>query len=100
MRQQRHRALHDHILCCPLCCPFCCTFPPTTVVTPLMQEQIAVLSLLTYITTSSVLSNVNCIVFIHFYSASHSMILSEALPTTAIDTVLEFTRRSPTGNCT
>src|SRR6218665_2725702 len=28
-----------------------------------------------------------CIVFIHFYSASHSLILSEALPTTAIDTV-------------
>ena len=25
-----------------------------------------------------------CIVFIHFYSASHSMSLSEALPTTAI----------------
>ena len=28
-----------------------------------------------------------CIVFIHFYSASHSLSLSEALPTTAIDTV-------------
>ena len=35
-----------------------------------------------------------CIVFIHFYSASHSMSLSEALPTTAIDTVSEFTRQS------
>src|SRR6218665_3100255 len=33
-----------------------------------------------------------CIVFIHFYSASHSLSLSEALPTTAIDTVSEFTR--------
>jgi len=31
-----------------------------------------------------------CIVLIHFYSASHSMSLSEALPTTAIDTVSEF----------
>src|SRR6218665_3301005 len=40
-----------------------------------------------------------CIVFIHFYSASHSMSLSEALPTTAIDAVSEFTRRSATGNC-
>ena len=40
-----------------------------------------------------------CIVFIHFYSASHSLSLSEALPTTAIDTVSEFTRRSATGNC-
>ena|SRR6218665_3263767 len=39
------------------------------------------------------------IVFIHFYSASHSMSLSEALPTTAIDTVSEFTHRSATGNC-
>ena len=39
------------------------------------------------------------IVFIHFYSASHSMSLSEALPTTAIDTVSEFTRRSATGYC-
>jgi len=28
-----------------------------------------------------------CIVFIHFYSASHSLRLSETLPTTAIDTV-------------
>ena len=35
-----------------------------------------------------------CIVFIHFYSASHSLSLSEALPTTAIATVSEFTRRS------
>jgi len=40
-----------------------------------------------------------CIVFIHFYSASHSLSLSEALPTTAIDTVSEFTRRSATDNC-
>jgi len=32
-----------------------------------------------------------CIVFIHFYSASHSMGLSEALPTTAIDTVGVYT---------
>src|SRR6218665_1036176 len=32
-----------------------------------------------------------CIVFIHFYSASHSLSLSEALPTTAVDTVSEFT---------
>jgi len=30
--------------------------------------------------------------FIHFYSASHSLSLSEALP--AIDTVSEFTRRA------
>ena len=37
-----------------------------------------------------------CIVFIHFYSASHSTSLSEALPNTATDTVLEFTRRSAT----
>jgi len=35
-----------------------------------------------------------CIVFIHFYSASHSLSLSEVLPTTAIDTVSEFTPRS------
>ena len=40
-----------------------------------------------------------CIVFIHFYSTSGSLSLSEALPTTAIDTVSEFTRRSATGNC-
>jgi len=40
-----------------------------------------------------------CIVFIHFYGASHSMSLSEALQTTAIDTVSEFTSRSATGNC-
>src|SRR6218665_38116 len=33
-------------------------------------------------------------VFIPFYSASHSISFSEALPTTAIDTVSEFTRRS------
>src|SRR6218665_331992 len=30
----------------------------------------------------------------HFCSASHSTSLSEALPTTAIDTVSEFTRRN------
>jgi len=41
----------------------------------------------------------HCIVFVHFYSASHSMSLSEALPTTAIDTVSQFIRRSATGNC-
>src|SRR6218665_888007 len=35
-----------------------------------------------------------CIVFIHFYSASLSLGLSEALPTSATDTVWEFTRRS------
>jgi len=40
-----------------------------------------------------------CIVFIHFYSASHNMSLSEALPTTAIDTVSEFTSWSAIGNC-
>ena len=40
-----------------------------------------------------------CIVFIHFYSSSHSLSFLEALPTTAIDTVSEFTRRSATGNC-
>jgi len=42
------------------------------------------------------------IVFIHLYSAnsaSHSMSLSEALPTTAINTMSEFTRRSATSNC-
>jgi len=32
-----------------------------------------------------------CIVFNHFYSASHNMSLSEALPTTAIDTVGVYT---------
>ena len=37
-----------------------------------------------------------CIVFIHFYSASHSKSLSEALPT-AIDTLSEFTRWSANG---
>jgi len=40
-----------------------------------------------------------CIVFIHFYSAYHSMSLSEVLPTTAIDIVSDFTRRSATSNC-
>jgi len=34
-----------------------------------------------------------CIVFIYFYSASHSMNLSEALPTTAIDTVFYTPKR-------
>ena len=37
--------------------------------------------------------------YIHFYSASHSLSLSEALLTTAIDTVSEVTRRSARGNC-
>jgi len=32
-----------------------------------------------------------CIVFIHFYNASHSLSLSEALPTSAIDTVGVYT---------
>jgi len=36
---------------------------------------------------------------IYFYSDSQGMSLSEALPTTGIDTVSEFTRRSATGNC-
>jgi len=40
-----------------------------------------------------------CIVFNHFCSAYHSMSLSEALPTTAIDAVSELTRRSATGDC-
>src|SRR6218665_3291819 len=41
-----------------------------------------------------------CTVFIHFYSTSHSMSLSETLPTVhSIDTVSEFTRRRATGNC-
>ena len=35
-----------------------------------------------------------CIVLILFYRASRSICLSEALPTTGIDTVSEFTRRS------
>jgi len=35
-----------------------------------------------------------CIVFIHFYSAYHSMSFSEELPTTAIDTASEFTHGS------
>src|SRR6218665_3600515 len=39
--------------------------------------------------TSDLLFN-HCVVFIHFYSASHGMSLSEAIPTTAIDTVSEF----------
>ena len=44
---------------------------------------------------------VYCIVFrpIHVCSAAHSMSLSEVLPTTEIDTVSEFTRRSTTDNC-
>src|SRR6218665_4164165 len=32
----------------------------------------------------------NCIVVIHFYSVSHGLGLSEALPIAAIDTVAEF----------
>src|SRR6218665_3150781 len=39
------------------------------------------------------------IVFVHFYSASHSMSLSEALSTTAIDTVSELTLRSAADKC-
>src|SRR6218665_1175924 len=34
----------------------------------------------------------HCIVFIHFYSAFHNMSLSDALPTTAIDTVGVYTK--------
>jgi len=49
-------------------------------------------------TTYSELLSISCIVFIHFYSAPHSMSLSAALPTTAIDTVSELTRQSATGN--
>src|SRR6218665_1987493 len=41
-----------------------------------------------------------CIVSIHFYSTSHSMSFSEALPTTAIDTVSDFTCRKTTGKST
>src|SRR6218665_1250419 len=37
-----------------------------------------------------------CMVLNHLNSASHSMSRSEALPTTAFDTVLEFTRRRAT----
>src|SRR6218665_2855726 len=37
-----------------------------------------------------------CIIFIYFCSASHGMDLSEALRTTAIHNVSEFTRRSAT----
>jgi len=40
-----------------------------------------------------------CIVLVHFYSASYSLGLSEALPTTAIVIVSVFTRRSAIGNC-
>ena len=40
-----------------------------------------------------------CIVFIHFYSTSNSMSLSEALPNTTIDAVSELTSRSATVNC-
>ena len=35
-----------------------------------------------------------CIELIHFYSASHSLSLSEELPTTATDTVSEFTAKA------
>src|SRR6218665_1967172 len=55
--------------------------------------------LLTVYVVLSIVSVLFCIIFIHFYSASHSMSLSEALQTTAIDTVSEFTRQSATGNC-
>src|SRR6218665_681988 len=45
--------------------------------------------------------NYRYIAFIHFYRyiSSNSMSLSEALPTTAIYTMSEFTHRSATGNC-
>src|SRR6218665_1490469 len=49
--------------------------------------------------TVSIFIVLYCTVFIHFYNASHSMNHSEALPTTATNTVSEFTRRSATGNC-
>src|SRR6218665_2436481 len=35
-----------------------------------------------------------CLVFSHFYSASHIMSLSEVIPTTAIETASGFTRRT------
>ena len=47
----------------------------------------------------SVCITLHCIVFINFYSASHSKSLSEALLTIAIDTVSEFTRQSAPDNC-
>src|SRR6218665_3121538 len=34
-----------------------------------------------------------CIAFIHFYSGPHSMIISEAVPTTEIDTVGVYTTK-------
>jgi len=40
-----------------------------------------------------------CIAFIHFYSASHSMSLSETCQIPAIDPMSKITRRSATGNC-
>jgi len=40
-----------------------------------------------------------CILLFYFYSTYHSMSLSEALTTTAINTVSEFACRSATGNC-
>ena len=40
-----------------------------------------------------------CIVFTHFYSASLSKSLSEALPTTASILCLELTHQSATGSC-
>ena len=40
-----------------------------------------------------------CIIFIHFYSTSHNMSLLEALPTSEIDTLSEFTRQRAMGNC-
>src|SRR6218665_2828393 len=39
------------------------------------------------IVSNNLFVSLYCIVFIHFYSASHSLSFSEALPTTAIDTV-------------
>src|SRR6218665_138047 len=41
----------------------------------------------------------DCIVFIPFYSASHGISLLEALLTTAIVTLSEFTRQSASDNC-
>jgi len=44
-------------------------------------------------------ANNHCIVFIHFYSTFHGHSLSQALTTTAIDIVSEFTHQSAKGNC-
>ena len=63
-----------------------------------MQTMFLMLSMKTLCT---LVVNVNCIVFINLYSASHSMSLSEALPnpdhSNDTVTVSEFTRRSATG---